>query len=258
MAKAAARKTNWFAIWTSVIVAVIVIGAGVAVVIGNSVATSSGTAPAASNLDKDSGALLFGEGKNRVETYIDFQCPACNQFEGAYGEQLAELADNNDITLAVHPVAILDRFSMGTNYSSRAANAYYCVADTDSSKLQEFTTTMFANQPAENTSGLTDEQIVGFAKDLGVDITTCQQEAKFSKYVTWSTKKLPTNPATGSGATPTIVIDDEYQQLATIGASPSFFTDKFGAGTSTESPAPSASASPSSSSTATPSPSATK
>ena len=55
-----------------------------------------------------------------------------------------------------------------------------------------------------------------------------------------------------------LVIDGEYQQLATIGASASFFTDKFGAGTSTESPAPSASASPESSSTATPSPSATK
>jgi protein-disulfide isomerase len=258
MAKAAARKTNWFAIWTSVIVAVIVIGAGVAVVVGNSVATSPGTAPAASNLDKDSGALLFGEGKNRVETYIDFQCPACNQFEGAYGEQLAELADNNDITLAVHPVAILDRYSMGTNYSSRSANAYYCVADTDSTKLQQFATTLFANQPAENTEGLTDEQIVGFAKDVGVDIATCQEKATFAKFVTWSTKKLPTNPATGSSATPTIVIDDEYQQLATIGASPTFFTDKFGAATSTQSPAPDASASPESSSTATPSPTATK
>ena len=66
-----------------------------------------------------------------MDTYVDFMCPVCNQFEQAYGEAIQGLVDDGTITLNIHPISILDRASQGTEYSTRAANAMYCVAAAD-------------------------------------------------------------------------------------------------------------------------------
>ncbi|WP_052460299.1 DsbA family protein [Microbacterium gorillae] len=241
----AARKTNWFAIWTTIIVAVIVVGVGAAVVIANNISNSPGQAPSAASVDAKTGAVRVGEAdaKDTVATYIDFMCPICNQFEGVYGAQLKELAQKGDIALDLHPVAILDSQSMGTNYSTRAANAFYCVADTAESAVLPFMSTLFTNQPSEGTAGLTDEQLIQYAKDAGADIATCQTGKKYEKFVTAMTKQMPADPTTGRRGTPTIVINGKYTSLSDIGASQTYFTDKFGSSTgSTEAPTPTPSA----------------
>ena len=58
-------------------------------------------------------------------------CPVCNQFEQLYGPEIQNLVDDGTITLGIHPIAILDRLSQGTEFSTRAANAMYCVAVED-------------------------------------------------------------------------------------------------------------------------------
>ena len=241
----AVRKVNWFAIWTSIIVVVIVIGVGVAVVVANNMSNDPGTRPTASNIDTETGAVSVGKGEDQVDTYIDFMCPICGEFEGVYGEQLQTLAAEDKITLNLHPVAILDRFSQGTAYSTRAANAFYCVADTDGKAVLPFMSALFENQPAENSSGLTDDELIKYAKDAGADIATCQTPEegsklrKFEKFVGVMTKAMPADPASGGQGTPTVTINGEYTTLGTIGASGTFFTDKFGAATtSTETPKP--------------------
>lgn len=223
----AARKTNWFAIWTSIIVAVIVIGVGAAVVVANNIA-SNPTAPEASSVNKEDGSVSVGSGKEEVSTYIDFMCPICTQFEQAYGEQLSKLASDDKITLKLHAVAILDRMSQGTNYSTRAANAFYCVAESDSSAVIPFMQALFANQPSENTAGLTDEQLVQMATDAGADIDTCQTDQTFANFVTQQTKKMPSDPETGSTGTPTVLVNGTFTSLGEVGGSATYFTDKFG------------------------------
>ncbi len=225
---AASGKVNWFAIWTSIIVAVIAIGIGASVIIANNISNDPGTRPSAEAIDQETGAVAIGGGKDTVDTYIDFMCPVCNGFEQAYGEQLQKLAADDKITLKLHPVAILDRMSQGTNYSTRAANAFYCVADSKSDAVLPFMAALFQNQPQENTAGLTDEQLVEFAKTSGADIQSCQADKKFEKFVGVMTKKMPSDPESGRTGTPSIVINDEYTQLAEIGASETYFTDKFG------------------------------
>ena len=79
----------------------------------------------------ETGAIAVGDGENTLDTYIDFMCPVCNQFEQAYGETIQSLVDDGTITLNIHPISILDRESQGTEYSTRAANAMYCVAAAD-------------------------------------------------------------------------------------------------------------------------------
>src|SRR6478609_8177403 len=181
---AAARKVNWFAIWTSIAVVVVLIGVAILVVTLNNSADDPGEAPTAANVDFKTGAILVGEGDNTFETYIDFMCPVCNQFEQAYGPDIQKLVDDGTITLGIHPIAILDRSSQGTNYSTRAANAMYCVSVADGTAAVPFLQAMYENQPKEGSTGLTDDQILQIASGVGVDgIDDCVTSGKYSQFV---------------------------------------------------------------------------
>ncbi|MCL1800880.1 MAG: DsbA family protein [Promicromonosporaceae bacterium] len=42
-----------------------------------------------------------------VDIYSDFSCPFCQRFEEAYAEQILQLADNPNVSVRLHPVAVL-------------------------------------------------------------------------------------------------------------------------------------------------------
>lgn len=225
----AARKTNWFAIWVSVAVVVVVAIVAVVVVVGNNQATSPGTPPKSSIINAETGGISIGTGEDVVATYIDFMCPACNSFEQTFGPSLDELSSANKITLEVHPIAILDRASQGTRFSTRAANAMYCVAEASPEAAMPFLQAMYAGQPAELSTGLTDEQILTIAAAAGSsDVSACVTDMKFEKFVTAMTKLLPPDPTTGRTGTPTVTINGEYTSLNEIAASVDYFTQRFG------------------------------
>jgi protein-disulfide isomerase len=203
------RKTNWFAIWVSAAVVVVLVVVGIIVVVVNNQATAPGEAPKASNIDADTGAIHVGEGSATVATYIDFMCPICNQFEQSYGETLQGLVDDGSITLDIHPIAILDAQSQGTEYSTRAANAMYCVAVADADASVPFMQAMYANQPEEGTPGLTDEEILAIAATAGVsDIDDCVAEGTYTDFVATMTPLTPPDE-NGRIGTPTVVVNDE-------------------------------------------------
>ena len=105
--------------------------------------------PQASNIDAETGAIAVGDGPDQLATYIDFMCPVCGQFEELYGETIEGLVDDGSITLNIHPISILDRASQGTEFSTRSANAMYCVAVADAEASLPFLQAMYANQPEE-------------------------------------------------------------------------------------------------------------
>ena len=222
----ASRKTNWFAIWTAIIAAVIVVGVVVSVIVANKLVNDPGTRPEGAGVNSSTGAVSFGDGEHVVDTYVDFECPICNQFEQLYGEQLNDLVEDGTITLNVHPVSILDRYSAGTKYSTRSASAYYCVAEQGTDKAKKFQDLLFENQQPENQPGLTDEQLIQYAKDAGADIADCQSAGTFERFVTVKTRDLPAGPDGGKG-TPAIVIDGEYTELGTISQDEDYFTNLF-------------------------------
>ena len=164
---AAKSNTNWFVIGVSAAVVVVLIALGALVVFLNNQATAPGVAPEGGNVNQETGAISFGSGEDEVDVFVDFMCPVCGQFEDAYGEQLQTAAANDDITLNIHPVSILDRYSQNTKYSTRSAGAAYCVAEKAPDAFLDFFNYMFANQPAENTAGYTDEELAGFAEQAG-------------------------------------------------------------------------------------------
>ena len=134
---ATARKVNWFAIWVSVAVVVVLVRRRRArrepqPVGGRSRARRRRRRTSTPRPARSSSATA----RTRSTTYIDFMCPVCNQFEQLYGPTIQGLVDDGTITLGIHPIAILDRQSQGTEYSTRAANAMYCVAVADAEAVR--------------------------------------------------------------------------------------------------------------------------
>lgn len=207
---AQSRSTNWFAIWVSIGVVVALALVAVLVITLNSAEQGPTTAPQAATIEEETGAIVIGDGENRLDTYVDFMCPICNQFEQLYGESILALAEDGTATVGIHPISILDRYSQGTEYSTRAANAMYCVAVADGEAAVPFMQAMFANQPDENTTGLTDEQILEIAASVGVtDIDTCVAEGEYVNYVADLTEQTPIQPGLTGIATPTVTVNGE-------------------------------------------------
>lgn len=207
-----AKKTNWFAIWVSAAAVVLVVAIAGGVVWMNNVQSAPPVAPAAANVDAQTGAVTFGTGPNTVESYVDFMCPYCNQFEQAEGETIQKLIASNDITLKVTPLPVLDRLSQGTNYSSRSASAFYAVAAADPANAYAFLQALFAKQPAENSAGLTDQQMVQIAKDAGVNVTPeLEKDILDQKYMAFAGKQTLPQGATG---TPTLVVNGDMVKIS--------------------------------------------
>jgi protein-disulfide isomerase len=224
----AVKKTNWFAIWITVAVVVVIVAVAGIVIAMNNKATASKSiplgdkTPTSSHIDSSTGAISMGSGKNTMATYIDLQCPICQQFEEAYGSSIQQLVADNTITLQIHPISILDRESSGTMYSTRAASAVYAVAVHDYANVYPFIQALYTNQPAEGATGLTDDQLISYAKSAGVTMTDALQKDitsnAYANYVTKMTPKTPLSPgATGIG-TPTIAINGKTISLSTLPA----------------------------------------
>jgi protein-disulfide isomerase len=223
----AVRKTNWFAIWVSIAAVVLILAVtGIVIAVNNASSASGpeGAQPRSSIVDTETGAIAFGDGDGTMDTYLDFMCPICNQFEQAFGPAITALVDDGSITLNVHPIAILDRYSQGTEFSSRAAAAMYAVAAADPEHTYDFMTEMFANQPEENSAGLTDAQIIDVAKDAGVTVTTDLEKAitsgAYVDFVQKLTPKTPVAPDASGIGTPTIAVNGETISLSTLPADP--------------------------------------
>lgn len=225
---AAAKKRNWFAIWTSVAVAAVVVGVGAAVMVANNSARPAEYDLPASAIDRSTGTVTVGAGAASVETFVDFMCPWCQALEQQHGDDLLRLASEDRITLAYRPVAILDRMSQGSEYSTRAANAFYCVADDSPKAVVGFVQALFDGQPKEGSAGLSDADLVDIAKDAGAgDITSCQADRAFADVVATSTEALPANPTSGDRSTPAVIIDGKFIDLAPVFASRTYFADLF-------------------------------
>lgn len=155
-----------------------------------------------------------------IRVYVDYLCPICGHFEAANAAQIKKLVTDGAATLEIHPVAILDRLSMGTKYSTRSANAMACVANYSPDNAFEFSALLFENQPQENTAGLSDDQIVALAKEAGVvskfkDVSSCITDQKFKNWVAGATDRFTSNPLPGVAeqperpGTPTIYVNGQ-------------------------------------------------
>jgi protein-disulfide isomerase len=163
--------------WPVVVGVVIVVGLLVAIVftIVKAADTDSEARPGASGPVVDptgavDGALVVGQAGApvKLEVYADYMCPYCGRFERANGAEIDRLVGDGTALLHLHPLAFLDEMSDGTRYSTRAANAAATVYDRAPDRILAFNSALFANQPPEGGTGLSDDQIAALASQAGV------------------------------------------------------------------------------------------
>lgn len=150
-----------------------------------------------------------------ITVYSDYMCPYCNQFETAQMAQIQQWVKNGSATLELHPFNLLDRVSQGSKYSTRSAAAAACVADSAPEDFLAYNTALYANQPSENTTGLTNDELASLAAKAGAtgsDVRTCITDQRFAGWVADATNRVLNDPIPNSSldkltGTPTIIVN---------------------------------------------------
>jgi len=167
--------------------------------------------PIPSAVDEESGIL-------DIQLYVDYLCPICGAFEQTNGEYIGSLVENGATTLEIHPITILDRLSQGQRYSSRTVNAVACVADSSPNDFYNYHSALLSEevQPAENTTGLSNDELIALLDTVGVEnvdaVTECIQDESFKSWVSNSTARALSGPIPNSDiaqvtGTPTVLVN---------------------------------------------------
>jgi|GEM_PF-108450 len=193
-----------------------------------------------------------------VDVYEDFQCPICNTLEqGGLTTDLAAKVKATTVKVNYHVMSFLDSLSNGNKYSSRAANAGYCAADQSPAAFSKFHDILYGksadggnNQPAENSDGRPDSQLIAWGKEAGItsaDFSTCVTSNQHKDLVAGVTEAASKR---GVNGTPTVFVagarvgsEDSTVTVAQIDAAISAALAK---AKSTAAPSPTPSATPTS------------
>lgn len=226
------EKRNRIFLQSGIIVGILAIAAVVALIIVSSVKPAS---PGPQNMASD-GLLIQAGGEVlrtpalqpgetpapsptssadviQIQTYVDYMCPYCGQFEATNSGYLRTLIDSGAASLEIFPLAFLDRVSLGTAYPTRAMNAFGCVADQQPDAALDFNELLFANQPGEGTGGLTDDEIVEFARQAGAKsaaVETCIRDQQFKAWTDAATDRA--TQERGVSATPSIFVNGQIYE----------------------------------------------
>lgn len=144
-----------------------------------------------------------------LDLYEDFMCPVCGYFESHSGAAVLQLAVDHKAKLRYHMLNFLDRSSAGTQYSTRAANAAACAAD-DGLPFVRLHALLYANQPAEGSSGLTNQQLINYGVQAGApraSFTACVQAGTHAAWPTQQTAATASVP--NFQGTPTIRLGNQ-------------------------------------------------
>ena len=150
-----------------------------------------------------------------ITMYVDYLCPYCGQFDAANAAQITSWITAGNATVEIHPISIMDSASGGTSYSTRAANAAACVADSTPNAFLAVNTALFAAQPQEQTTGLTDAELLAVLSEAGVQseaVTECVTGQKFAAWVGDATIRALSGPLPNADvdtvtATPTVLVN---------------------------------------------------
>jgi protein-disulfide isomerase len=196
------------AVWQSVAAAaviVLVVGIGV----GVQAYRNRGEGPVrtpANAVDGTGFAVGNASAKAAVELYEDFQCPACREFEQDAGPALRAFVDAGAARVVYRPIAFLDRAST-TRYSTRSLSAAACAAD--AGVFARMHDLLYANQPAEGTAGLTDDQLIALGRQAGASGEGFAACVRDKRYRAWTATVTDTASKAGVNSTPTVRVNGQ-------------------------------------------------
>lgn len=90
-----------------------------------------------------------------IRIYVDYRCPYCARFEEANAETLGAVLSQDAAAIELTSLTFLDRVSEGSYYSSRAAGAMACLAETQPEAAWDANAALMNSefQPAEGGPG---------------------------------------------------------------------------------------------------------
>lgn len=229
IAQAKKQKSQRIAIITVSALVTVVLVIGIVVAVRQFSQAKAEAAPPNANAQQ-SGIRVYPkeaqQGAPVVSLFLDYQCPACANFEQTYGAKLAELAKNGDIQLEYRTMTFLDT-NLRNDSSVRAANAAAC-ADV-AGHYSDYHLAVFAAQPAEGV-GYTDDQLTqqftATAGITGPDLETfdsCYANKRYSDFVDQVDREAG---RAGVSGTPTLQVNGKALDLSTLTGDPNALHDE--------------------------------
>lgn len=142
--------------------------------------------------------------------YADANCVYCAQFDMENAEALDKLVEDGH-SLEYRTVNYLD--NPGTeNFSSRAANAMACVAEESPEHAMDYIHEVFMSYNTHQGAGLSNDELISLASEVGVDINGCVSDNTFRPFVNFTTAKAI---EAGIAGTPSIWVNGvQYENTA--------------------------------------------
>lgn len=143
--------------------------------------------------------------KQRLQIFMDPQCPACGMVDRATNESVKRYLSEGKVDLYINLVSFLDGASTD-RYSSRAVNALVTVAEEDPENFYNFMTEVYKleNQPKEGSlyRPTSNETLARWAKKAGVK-PEAADKILLGSYMDWvvahSTKQVERTDLFASG-----------------------------------------------------------
>jgi protein-disulfide isomerase len=142
-----------------------------------------------------------------IDLYFDYQCPNCKTFEDKNGATIDQLISSGKAKVRYHGMAFLDT-AKNNQYSTRALDAAAAVVNAAGpDAFQKFHDALYANQPAEGGSGLTDQQLIQYAAQAGASGATVEKQINDLAYGDWVKRVTDQASKDGVTGTPTVLIN---------------------------------------------------
>lgn len=192
---------------------VVLTGDGSAVAASRTSALDPGEAPVATAVDRSTGVL-------DLVLYLDYRSPEAQTFWAASSASIEQWVTAGYATLEIHPLALLDGATVRTgaspsasaapslspttddsplgsmattgDYSTRAAGALACVADTAPDSVLAVHDALLAAQPDLDEDGIDDDDLLALVQDAGVTdeaVAACVTDGAFTDWATEATAR---------------------------------------------------------------------
>jgi protein-disulfide isomerase len=150
-----------------------------------------------------------------LQLWEDFQCPACARFEEASGAAIQGLIDAGKVRVEYRPTIFLDKNLLSSNTaagnpnsSQRATMGFGCAVD--AGVEEKYHAGIFANQPAEEGSGFSNETLISVAEASGLsgaDLDSFTECLTSEKYAGWVANSYDAFESEGVSSTPTGILN---------------------------------------------------